>query len=86
MAKKWAWLTILGSLVIGVVGANLFARSAVPTLQLAVPCLLLQSAEEANYLTPAKRADLVARVAGSTALDQKDRDIAARMRSECPRL
>jgi hypothetical protein len=85
MRTSYAWLTILGALIVGVIAANIFTRAATPVLQLGVTCLLLSEAEAAGHLTPEKRSELVAKVGQSSALQGKDREIALNLATGCPK-
>jgi uncharacterized membrane-anchored protein YhcB (DUF1043 family) len=85
MSKGKSWLVILGALVVGVLAGNLFVRSTGTALPLSMSCLYLASAEQAGYLDKAKRTDLVGRVAKSTVLDAKERELAAQLQTSCPR-
>ena len=86
MSKLAAWATILGSLVVGAVAGNLLVRSAGDVLPLSTACVLLSTAQEAGHLDDAKRARIAKDVAASTALSDKDRELAAKLANSCPKI
>ncbi len=86
MRALYAWLTILGALVIGVLCGNYLVRATGPVFQLAVACQLLSEAQKAGHLDAKKRGDLLDRMAQSTALTANDKADAAKLRTECPKL
>lgn len=85
MRTSYAWLTILGALVVGIIAANVFARLAAPVWQLGITCVLLSEAEAAGHLTAEKRAELVTKIGQSSALQGKDHDIALNLATGCPK-
>lgn len=81
-----AWLTILGALVVGVAIGNFALRSVGSLIQLSAPCIMLSEAEKAGYLNAQKRSALIDQIAQSAALGDVDKAVAARLKTECPKL
>ncbi|MFM9942591.1 MAG: hypothetical protein ACKVP7_24195 [Hyphomicrobiaceae bacterium] len=86
MRALYAWLTILGSLVVGAVLGNVLVRSTGPVLTLAVACQVLSEAEKAGHLNAAKRADLIDRLVQSKELSANDKADAVKLKTECPKI
>jgi hypothetical protein len=73
MKKRWAFLTVLVALALGIAAGWLFMRPVQAAMRLSLSCLMLTEAEKAGYLNAEKRSALVAKLATSPALTAADR-------------
>jgi hypothetical protein len=81
-----AWLVILGALVVGIFAGSYVVRATTGSgIALILPCFFLAEAEKAGHLDAQKRAALIDRVAQSAALSARDKDDAAKLRTQCPK-
>jgi hypothetical protein len=84
MKKRWAVLTILGGLLLGIFIPRAFFAGPPTRLMHTLPsCMLLGEAEKAGYLDKAKRATLVDNLTNSVALDSDARESAATLKTGC---
>jgi hypothetical protein len=85
MKARWAILTVLVALVLGIAAGWLFMRPVQAAMRLSLSCVMLSEAEKAGYLDAEKRSALVAKLATSLALTATDRAFVP-MLAACERL
>ena len=84
MKKRWAVLTILGGLLLGILIPRVFfAGGPTRLMHTMISCMILGEAEKAGYLDKAKRATLVDDLTHSGALDSGARESAATLKTGC---
>jgi hypothetical protein len=86
MKLRWAFLTIVFALVLGVGATLLFMRPTQTWMRISFSCLLLSEAEKAGYLDNEKRRALLQKLAASTSLDANDRQSVIQLASACPKM
>ncbi len=86
MRALYAWLTILGALVVGILIGNFLVRATGPAIQLAIACQFLAEAQNGGHLDAKKRGDLLDRMSQSPALSNNDKADAIKLKTECPKL
>ena len=82
MKLRWALLTILVALALGVAGAWLLMQPVAAAMRLSIACMMLSQAEKAGYLNAEKRSALIAKLATSPSLTATDRRFVP-MLAEC---
>jgi len=83
MKKRWALLTIVASLALGITAAALFQGRLRGSMHAAFSCLLLDEAEKAGYLDKAKRSTLLDDLARTNSLDSSAREAVATLKAGC---
>lgn len=86
MKKRWAFLTMVVALALGIAGGLLFGRTAQTAMHIAFSCVLLGEAEKAGYLDGEKRRGLIEKVAAFGSLDAAERRSVTGLQSECPKI
>jgi hypothetical protein len=76
MKKRWAFLTVLVALALGVAAGWFITRPVQAAMRLSLSCMMLSEAEKAGYLNAEKRSALVAKLASSSSLTASDRGFA----------
>jgi hypothetical protein len=86
MKKRWALLTVLVALALGVAAGWLIMRPVQTAMRLSLSCLMLSEAEKAGYLNSDKRSALVAKLATSPSLAANDRGFVPMLGDFCARM
>lgn len=87
MKKRWAFLTVLVALALGVALGWLFMRPMQVVMRLSLGCLMLSEAQKAGYVNAEKRSALVAKLAASPSLTASDRGFVPMLGEEwCARM
>lgn len=86
MKKRWALLTVLAALVLGVAAGWLIMRPVQSAMRLSLSCLILSEAQKAGYLNAEKRSALIARLATSPSLTANDRGFVPMLADFCARM
>ncbi|HEU4378275.1 MAG TPA: hypothetical protein VFR73_06840 [Hyphomicrobiaceae bacterium] len=86
MKKRWALVTVLIALALGLAAPLLIAQGIRAPLRLALSCILLSEAAKAGYLTPDEWQPLAEKLAASPALPAADRQFVPQLGSDCPKM
>jgi hypothetical protein len=86
MKKRWALVTVLVALALGLAVPLLIAQGVRAPLRLALSCMLLGEAAKAGYLTPDRSKALVEKLATSPSLPAADRQFVPQLGSDCSKL
>lgn len=85
MKKRWAFLTVLAALALGVAAGWFIMRPVQAVMRLSLSCLMLSEAQKAGYLNVEKQSALIAKLADSASLTASDRGFVP-MLADCARM